>query len=44
MMARLEAEYQEQSSDPEWQEEVKLWDCTASDGLDDYVEGLVNYE
>ena len=44
MMARLEAEYEEQSNDPEWQSEIKLWDCTASDGLDDSVEGLVNHE
>ena len=44
MMTRLEAEYEEQSSDPEWQQEIKLWDCAAGDGLDDSVEGLINHE
>lgn len=44
MMSRLEEEYREQSQDPEWQEEVKLWDCTAGDGLDDSVDGLTRYE
>lgn len=32
---KLEADYWEQSNDPEWQKEIELWDCTASDGLDD---------
>ena len=44
MMAELEAHYREQSNDPDWQAEVKLWDCTAGDGLDDSVEGLVSHE
>jgi metal-responsive CopG/Arc/MetJ family transcriptional regulator len=44
MTAKLEADYAEQSSDEEWQAEVKAWDSTISDGLDDSVEGMVNYE
>ena len=44
MMARLEADYKEQSEDPEWQEEVELWDCVAGDGLDDSIEGMVKHE
>lgn len=44
MMAKLEADYREQSEDPEWQEEVELWDCVAGDGLDDSVEGMVKHE
>ena len=31
---KLEADYREQSNDPEWQAEVELWDCVAGDGLD----------
>ena len=42
--AKLEADYAEQSNDVEWQKEVKLWDSTAYDGLDDSVEGMTNYE
>jgi metal-responsive CopG/Arc/MetJ family transcriptional regulator len=42
--AKLEADYAEQSSDEEWQTEVKAWDSTIGDGLDDSVEGMVNYE
>ena len=38
--AKLEADYAEQSNDAEWQKEVKLWDSTAHDGLDDSVEGM----
>jgi hypothetical protein len=41
IMAQLKVEYLEQSNDPDWQAEVQLWDCTAGDGLDDSVEGLV---
>jgi hypothetical protein len=41
---KLEADYREQSKDPEWQAEVKLWDCTTEDGLDDSVEGMVRFE
>lgn len=44
MMAKLEADYQEQSDDPDWQKEVELWDCVADDGLDDSVEGMLKYE
>ncbi|MGF1588928.1 MAG: hypothetical protein ACFCU7_06755 [Pleurocapsa sp.] len=44
MTAKLEADYAEQSSDKEWQAEVKAWDSTISDGLDDSVEGMVNYQ
>ncbi|MGL5076233.1 MAG: type II toxin-antitoxin system MazE family antitoxin [Waterburya sp.] len=42
--AKLEEDYRQQSNDEEWQAEVKLWDSTTSDGLDDSVEGMVNYE
>ncbi len=41
--AKLEADYLEQSKDPEWQAEVELWDCAARDGLDDSVEGMVQF-
>jgi hypothetical protein len=41
---KLEADYREQSKDPEWQAEVTLWDCTTEDGLDDSVEGMVRFE
>ncbi|GAB4534352.1 MAG: hypothetical protein Tsb0014_20470 [Pleurocapsa sp.] len=44
MMAKLEADYREQSEDPEWREEVELWDCVASDGLDDSVDGMVKHD
>lgn len=44
MMARLEADYKEQSEDPDWQKEVELWDCVVGDGLDDSVEGMVKHE
>ena len=33
--AELEADYAELEQDPEFQEEVKAWDCVAGDGLDD---------
>ncbi len=42
--AKLEADYREQSSDPNWQAEVELWDSTAADGLDDSVEGMIRLE
>ena len=42
--AKLEADYREQSNDPEWQAEVKLWDSTAGDGLNDSVEGAIKLE
>ncbi len=42
--AKLEADYREQSNDPEWQAEIELWHSTAGDGLDDSVEGMVAYE
>ena len=42
--AKLEADYREQASDPEWQAEVEAWDCTSGDGLDDSVEGMVRLE
>ena len=32
---KLEADYREQSNDPDWLKEVALWDCTAGDGLDE---------
>ena len=41
---KLEADYREQSNDSEWQAEVALWDCTANDGLDDSVDGMVRQE
>ena len=41
---KLEADYREQSNDPEWQAEVALWDCTAADGLDDSVDGMMRIE
>lgn len=31
--AKLEADYREQSNDPEWQKEIELWDCTLTGGL-----------
>lgn len=42
--AKLEADYREQSNDKQWQAEIKLWDSTAGDGLNDSVEGMVGHE
>ena len=44
IMTTLEANYEEQNEDSDWQQEVELWDCVAGDGLDDSVEGLTKYE
>ena len=41
---KLEADYLEQSNDLQWQAEVAVWDCTAADGLDEGVEGMVRLE
>lgn len=41
---KLETDYLEQSQDIEWQTEVELWDSTASDGLNDSVEGAIKLE
>ena len=41
---KLEADYLEQSNDLQWQAEVEAWDCTAADGLDEGVEGMVRLE
>jgi hypothetical protein len=44
LTAKLEADYAEQNNDREWQAEIELWDSTASDGLDDSVDGMISYE
>jgi hypothetical protein len=31
----LEQAYREQSQDPEFLKEIKLWDCTVGDGIED---------
>ena len=41
---KLEADYREQSNDPEWQAEVEFWDCVTSDGLDESVDGMTKLE
>jgi len=41
---KLEADYREQSNDPEWQAEVELWDCVAGDGLSESVDGMTKLE
>ena len=41
---KLEADYQEQSDDPEWQVEIKLWDCVAGDGLGESVDGMTKVQ
>ena len=41
---KLEADYKEQSNDPEWQAEVELWDCAAGDGLGESVDGMIKVE
>lgn len=30
----LEAAYKEQAEDPQFQSEIKAWDCTVGDGID----------
>lgn len=34
LMEKLANAYEEQANDPEFQEEIAVWDMTASDGLD----------
>ena len=41
---KLEADYREQSNDPEWQAEIELWDCVTSDGLYESVGGMTKLE
>lgn len=41
---KLEADYREQSNDPEWQADVELWDCVVGDGLGKSVDGMTKLE